>query len=303
MSLLAGGTKRRLGIRSTYFTIARKLRSTVERLQQGDYQQVIQEALESWRRFAHTMSQRDDVVLVDSCLFGYLTWSLFPLDVPGQQIEAYVAAVEELIALLAPCLVYLYQEDVGASLRRICERRGSATEERLLAQSTQSLYGRHHGLSGFAGMVEYWSAYRRLTDVMFDTFPFPKVAIDTTAGKWETYQRQAIEFLGLPPVSPALSVGPVDLLTGEYEFTMGEITGSVHVRLANGCLMLDGMPEVWQETPLIPIAPDRFEVESMPFEVRFVVGPAGDVTHMVVSGPEVIGGPIPRALVRCAVNE
>ena len=281
-----------------------ELRSTVERLQQGDYQQVIQEALEFWRCFAHTTSQRDDVVLVDSCLFGYLTWSLFPLDVPVDQIEAYVVAVEELVAPLDPCLIYLHQDDIGASLRRICARRGASTEQRLLEQSTRSPYGRRRSLNGFDGMVDYWSAYGRLTDGMFEACSFAKVAIETTAGDWVACQRQSIHFLSLnqPNQEPHALELPARF-SGRYEFTARGITGFVHVRLAKGCLILDGMPEVWRETPLIPIAPDCFQVESMPFEVRFVVGQAGDVTHMVVSGPEVIGGPIPRALVRCAVNE
>jgi thymidylate kinase len=273
------------------------LRQTVATLEQGEYAAVVDAALARWRRFAGMVANQQSVVLIDSCLFGYLTWSLFPFGVPVREIEAYVAEVLRIIAPADPCLIYLYQDDVAASLRRICDRRGAATEQRLMEQSTQSRYGRSHQLSGFAGMVEYWSAYRRLTDSMFGSFSFPRVAIETTAGDWPAYQRQALDFLGVRPrEAPHSSRTALSRFTGSYDYALDGDAGSVDIALDETGLILKGMPEVWQDTPLRPLAADRFAIESLPFEVRFEPDAGGEIARFVVSGPELLGGLVPRYL-------
>jgi len=272
------------------------LRETVASLTQGGYATVVDAALAQWRRFAGMVANEKRVVLLDSCLFGYLTWSLFPLGVPETEIESYVAEVARIMAPVDPCLIYLYQDDVGASLRRVCDRRGSATKQRLMEQSTQSRYGQRHQLSGFDGMVEYWNAYRRLTDAMYRSFAFPKIAIETTAGDWAAYQRRALALLDLPPRdAPQLSPAALCAFTGVYDDPVDG--GAVTVALGETGLILHGMPEVWQATPLWPLAVDRFAVESLPFELRFECGANGEC-QMLVDGPELIGGALPRLLVR-----
>ncbi len=275
------------------------LRQTIERLHSGDYERLIADALAGWDRFVHGVTGDDGVLLIDGCLFGYLTWSLFPQNVPERLITSYGAAVEELIAPLQPALIYLYQQDIDASLRRICVRRGVATEQRLLEQSTRSPYGRAHGLAGFDGMVQYWAAFRRLADEMFASVRYSKLAIDTSAGDWEAYEREAHTFLGLPMARasgrPDL---PVGRFVGMYEYVRDGESRLVHVGSVKNGLTVNGMPEIWQETPLIPLDGDRFALQSYPFEVRFETDGDGYVRRMIVTGPELLGGSIPRVLAR-----
>lgn len=177
------------------------LRQVVDDLARGAYRRVIAAALAQWRRFAAMVQEAETIVLIDSCLFGYLTWSLFPVAVPEVEIHAYVTEVARIIAPCHPCLIYFYQHDVAASLERLCVRRGGATAQRLIEQATQSRYGQQHGLQGVAGMVTYWTAYRHLTDAAFAELAFPKVAIETTAGDWPAYRRQVLAFLDVAPVA------------------------------------------------------------------------------------------------------
>jgi hypothetical protein len=239
------------------------------------------------------------VVLIDSCLFGYLTWSLFPLDVPEPEIAAYASDVVRIISVANPCVIYLYQDDVAASLRRICDRRGPATEQRLMEQSTQSRYGRRRRLLGFDGMVEYWCAYRRLTDSLFGTIRFPCIALETTAGDWSSYEQSALDFLGIPRRDvPSPDRARLSAFTGDYEYLAGSEARTASVVRSERGLILRGMPEVWQDTPLRPRAVDRFAIESVPFELAFERDADGNVARMRVSGPELLGGALPRLLVR-----
>jgi hypothetical protein len=109
----------------------------------------------------------NEIVIVDSCLFGYLTWTLFPYGVPNPIIKEYVKAVERIIAPLHPFLIYLYQTDLGAALAKICNRRGVEKEHNFVRAATQSIYGKSKGLVGFAGMVAYWKSRDRGTSRLF----------------------------------------------------------------------------------------------------------------------------------------
>jgi hypothetical protein len=81
-------------------------------------------------------------------MFGYLTWSLFPAWASKSEIAAYAAEVDRIISPLQPSLIYFYQEDIPASLKRICDRRGGDTDDRFIRQAADSKYGRQRGLNG-----------------------------------------------------------------------------------------------------------------------------------------------------------
>ena len=98
--------------------------------------------------FAQEIQSSESVVILDGCLFGYLTWSLFPLDIPASEIQDYLSQVEQIIHSLQPCLIYLYQQNISQALEKICERRGSDTRTRLIEQATKSPYGQRQGLRG-----------------------------------------------------------------------------------------------------------------------------------------------------------
>jgi hypothetical protein len=275
------------------------LRQVVDDLNQGRYGAVVAAALDQWRRFAAMLAASGEVGLIDSCLFGYLTWTLFPHDRPEAEILAYVAEVERIVAPLNPCLIYFRQEDVARSLRRLVDRRGGSTETLFIQKGTQSTYGRHHRLEGFDGMVAYWTAYRQVTDTAFARSALWKVAIDTTLGDWPAYRQQVLAFLDLAPLAEAAV--PADVLqrfVGRYAYAEREAQSSVTVSLEAGSLVLDGLPQVWPRTRLVPTSASTFAVESLPFEARFEEDGRGAVVRMVISGPALLGGRPPAILTK-----
>src|SRR5262245_7497728 len=72
------------------FDDAASLRRTVDDLAAGRHRSVVEAALAKWSAFAPR--QRRPLVL-DGCLFGYLTWSLFWADAPDDEVADYVSAV------------------------------------------------------------------------------------------------------------------------------------------------------------------------------------------------------------------
>jgi len=273
------------------------LRRVLAELSSGQHPRVVTRALARWQRFVDATRAAEEVVLLDGCLFRYLTWSLFPLALPDAEIRAYLAAVERIIAPLAPCLIYLYQDDLAASFRRVFASRGPAIERAYIRHVEESPYGALHGLRGFAGLVRYWADYRALTDAAFAALPWDKIALETTGGAWHTYERRALDLLDLPPAVGTDGGLPTDLrrFVGAYRSLDGAPPATCVVRLGGAGLLLDGMPEVWPGARLVPKGRGAFDVASLPIEISFAGEAAGGgADTMTVAAPEFLGGGIPK---------
>lgn len=277
------------------------LRHVLAALSSGQHPHVVTRALAQWQHFVDAVQAEEEVVLLDGCLFGYLTWSLFPLAVPDREIRAYLAAVERIITPLAPCLLYLYQDDLAASFRRVFASRGPTIERVYIRNVEESPYGTLHGLRGFAGLVRYWAAYRALTDAAFAALPWDKIALETTEGAWHTYEQRVLDLLDLPPSDQTDRELPTDprRFVGTYRSIGDASPVTCTVQLEDTGLLLNGLPEVWPRTRLVPISPDVFDVASLPIEISFADDAAGGRTDtMTVRAPEFLGGRIPTVFKR-----
>lgn len=272
-----------------------------EDLHGGRYRAVIAAALRQWRRFAAQVGAGEEIVVADGCLFGYLAWSLFPLDVSPAEIVAYIAEVEATIAPLNPVLITFRQEDIARSLARVCARRGGNTEARFVSNATESRYGQRHNLRGFAGLVSFWSDYRQLIDTACATSPFPILTIETDAAEWPSYQRRCLDFLGLAPeaVVSSVIVDP-QRHVGTYHAEQGDAQAEVLIDAADGRLVFDGLPELWPRTPLLPRGEDTFALEGLPFTVTFGSGQEQGDRDLRLSGPPLLSGTLPTTFVRNA---
>ncbi len=281
------------------FDDAASLQRVLEDLAAGNHQLVVDAVLEKWRALSREIQASGPVVILDSCLFGYLAWTLFPFDVPEDAITAYLAQVEQIIRAANPRLIYLYQDDVGAALWKICRRRGGDTEQRFIRNATESAYGKRHGLRGSDGMVTFWGRYREFMDAAFARIRFPKLAIENAAGDWLAYQRAAQQFLDLPTTdAPGAGMQDHERFVGDYRGRSGDAEVVCRVRMANNTLHIDDLPFVWPENRLIPIAMNRFAIESFPITVEFEEDETGAIAGMVITGAALLSGTIDHRFVR-----
>jgi len=276
------------------FTDPVSLRGLLDDLAAGRYRRVVAAALLRWHAFAANLAAAEGVVLVDSALLGYLTWTLFPADVPQETILAYLAQVQAILAPAQPCLIYAYQDDIAASLRRVCDSRGPQIEQSYIANAAGSAYGRRHGLRGFDGLVAYWSAYRVFTDGAVATLRedpgWSGLTLETTAGEWPRYQAEACAYLGVdPPRIPMPPIAYLESLAGVYRPLGDPARPDVRVTQRDGWLYADGLPETWPQSRLIPHDIGVFDVQSLPFTVSFTPGLAGAMI-LTATGPPLLGG-------------
>ena len=275
------------------------LQETIDALTTGQYRQIIEAALVKWEKFSKKLQSSEIVAVLDGCLFGYLTWSLFPLGVPADEIHSYLSQVEQILHPLHPCLLYLYQQDVAHALEKICERRGGDTRSRFIAGATQSSYGKQRQLQGFDGMVTYWMDFRDLIETAFSLFDASKLTLENSAGNWLTYERNVLAFFGLPLWEKEIVVpSELERFVGAYSVEEDEGQHTCLVLLEENCLIVDGIPQVWPRTRLIPESRYRFAVESLPFQITFEKDANEIVTGMRVTGPELLFGTVDRLFVR-----
>ncbi|MFN8536658.1 MAG: hypothetical protein U0232_04175 [Thermomicrobiales bacterium] len=271
------------------FRNAEELRQVVADLGSGQHGRVIAAALEQWRAFAASVAAGDEVVVLDGCLFGYLTWSLFPFDVPDGEILAYVAEVASILSGVDPCVVSIRTDDVAASWRRLFAARGEAWARSAVERVTKSPYGERRGLVGFEGLVAYWQAYQGLVDEVFARLSFAKLALGMD--EQGSYLPAVLAFLGVTPGEAV--VAPDDEVmrfAGRYMRREGDDERRVEVAVREGALSLVGVPELWPQNRLVPVAAGEFVVEAFPFRVRFGGGAPGRGTQMVIDGPDLLGG-------------
>ncbi|QSO54305.1 hypothetical protein JZ785_11355 [Alicyclobacillus curvatus] len=85
--------------------------------------------------------------------------------------------MEATLKLCNPMVVYFYQNDIESSLKQIIQRRGNETEQVFITNATECNYGKRNRLSGFTGLVSYWTEYRRITDEAYSYLGFPKITM------------------------------------------------------------------------------------------------------------------------------
>lgn len=277
------------------FDDAESMQRVVDDLSNGNYRRVVEQALRRWESFSAAVQSSDKVILIDSCLFGYLTWSLFPQNVPLEEIRHYVREVERIVSGCSPRLIYFYQQDVAAALRNICDRRGADTELHFIHAAADSPYGKARGLSGFDGLAAYWRDYRALTDSLFEHISFPKISIDNSTEQWPLYYRQMLDFLNidgaLDTEDLALPDESLQLYAGTY-YAGIENMPLCTISVEKGALIADGLPQVWRKSQLIPVSRHEFEVSSLPFRVAFLANAVGEIEVMHLTGPALLDGTV-----------
>ena len=272
------------------FTDRESLQATLTDLGAGQSAAVLSRALDRWRAFVEDAARRDEVVLIDSCLYGYLTWTLFWYDVPVEEIFRYVAAVEEIVRPLDPHLIYLRQEDVSQTMAAVTDARGNGHRDLYVKRAEDSPHGKRRGLRGFDGLVAYWEGYRAVTAELFARSALDRLELSSAIG-WPARRQRLLSFSGLAE-TPPLGVN-LSRFAGSYDGT--------EVRLEEDDLFAYDLPDRWHRLRLVPLGGTAFDVESLPHRVDFEVDAAGRVTALRVTGPPMLVSPaldkrIPRTV-------
>ena len=168
-------------------------------------------AIEKWENFVKKQKLSDEIVILDSSIFQFQIYTLILADVPLKELQEFIEALYNIISPLNPSLVYLYRENTESTIEFLIKDRGNAFLERIWERDKDQPYykNRPNGVDGYKMFLRDYGKYAKL---LFDSFPFQKLPLEITQGKWEEYVNQLMKFLDIEYIHPPNGTYP----TGKY---------------------------------------------------------------------------------------
>jgi hypothetical protein len=254
----------------------------------GGYQsweQFAERRVERWRAFA-AVAVEDDVTLVPESAFLQLpVFAMLRRNVDPSLITALVGRLVEAVAPLRPALVYLARRDPEGAFRAIGEQRGLAWLLHHMAESGGYQFLQTRGLSGLDGLLAYWRAHADLCGAIVERVDLPKLVLEVGANGWVERRRRICQFVGVPyqedPIADAPTIAKV---TGRFSDGKRKVT----IEMVEGRLALRGT--LWRSNALLPVAPDVFDVESLPLRLNSSATPRRGSTPSTAAA-RASGGP------------
>lgn len=264
------------------------LRDCIADLRNGRFEDVIQAALGCWRRFANDLRGSDTSIIVDGCLSIYLTYTLFFYDFEESAIAAYVDEVIRIISDCDPRLILLRPTDLTHNFASVCAIRGDPWSNNHITTITSSPRGKRLGLSGFDGLVEFWSAYREMTDRLFLSIPFARIVVPGAAEDWPTSRQLLTEALSIDPGSEDKSDGDLERFVGCYVDQRSGADTGYEVIAEHDVLVLSGLIGFGDRCRLVRRGTCSFGFEAFPFEVTFRAGDGARADEMTIEGSDLL---------------
>lgn len=153
--------------------------------------------LQRWQTFSDQAQTQDTVYVFECCFLQNPTTTLMARhNLPMSAIQKHILALAEITAPLSPRLVYLQQGDVRATLENIRRQRPREWSDFVTWYLTAQEYGQRHGLSGYAGVIDFYTIRQALELEFIQDLPMPSLVVSDITG-WETRYQYLDTFLGI----------------------------------------------------------------------------------------------------------
>lgn len=238
----------------------------------------------NWVAYFDQVGSSAEIRVLEACFFNNLLETLWAHNVERSQIIQFADELQTFIEPLNPTLVYLVQDDVENALERNFLDRGNGFRAYVIEFATSTPLAKTRGWEGYEGMVRFWQEFVALTDVLFIGFPGRKLKIDNTAGDWETYNQEVVDFLSIPLI-PEENISQTEALSLIGVYKDRQSGKDFAVRFEAGELSINLFLNVW--TRLIRRAPNVFLAEGWPFVISFKSGEMSGASTLQISGKDV----------------
>jgi thymidylate kinase len=241
------------------------------------------EMRERWAAYVDQVELSGEVRVVEASFFNNLIESLLAYNVDRPKILQYGDELQALIEPLNPTLVYLVQEDVDRALERNFKGRGKGFRNYVIRYATDTPFAKQRGWEGYEGMVMFWREFVTVTDELFQRYRIRKLKIDNSAGNWDDYNRQVLEYLSIPLIpEQGVSQSEAIKLIGVYKDRSGK---EFTVHYEDGELTINLFLNV--RTRLVRRAEQVFLAEGWHFEISFESDGLSGASVMRIGGRDV----------------
>lgn len=236
-----------------------------------------------WARFAAEVRASAEVRILESVLLQSPILTALQGNVAGDVILLFLRRLQEMLAPVAPWLVYLHHPRPEEAWRNIAARRGRGWERHHTEGLEQTPFAATRDKIGVALRLAYWRAHGDLVERAVAASPLRTTVVDVTEGDWTGRRRGLLGQLGLDLADdPLVSEASLVPFAGTYRGGPGGRRDCA-VALRDGQLVVNGL--LWPRNPLLPLRPGVFAAQSWPFEFHFEPDGDGAAQRLRVVGP------------------
>jgi len=154
--------------------------------------------LQNWHKFVADALEQDFVYVFECCFLQNPATTLFAYhNLPAEAVRQHILALADIVRPLAPKLVYLARQDVGATLEAVRRERPPEWADFVTWYLTGQDYGKAHNLSGFDGVVAFYAMRQAFELDVLPALPLSSAVI-ADDGDWATRHEALLSFLGNP---------------------------------------------------------------------------------------------------------
>jgi len=226
-------------------------------------------ALEKWAHFTkNVLKHLGGVYIIDSAIFQFQIFSFLFKNRPYEEIQNFIDLLVKIIRPLNPRLIFLYRENIEATIDYLENDRGTSYLEYMWRRDKAQPYytGKPPGAESFK---QFLRDYARTADLLFDAFPANKLSLEISDGNWLRREDEMLAFLGVNR-APGPDALPQN---GVY---INEALGFV--------INVDGLSftdPTNQTRKLFPKSYNEFYVDWLPTVLRF------EEERLVISGSQI----------------
>lgn len=143
-----------------------------------------------WREFTESALMGSDTFIFDCCFIqNPVTIGMIKYDANKEEILSYVKELAAIVERLNPLLIYIEQNDLDHSFRKIVKERPKEWSEGFIEYYTNQGYGQEHGYEGLEGTLHVLQARRVLEEEILNGINIAKQKVDNSSFNLNDYKQ------------------------------------------------------------------------------------------------------------------
>jgi tRNA uridine 5-carbamoylmethylation protein Kti12 len=150
-----------------------------------------------WQAFVEAAVRDPAVSIIESRLWQNTALFMYMSTYPAEDVVRYHQHVWQVLEPLAPVLLYLYQDNTDAALRRNYALRGEQWVEEMLQSTSTYAWFQSRGRADFDDWVRFFVEWGQVAECLYADWPYRKTRMLNPHDDWPAAYQQMAAFLQL----------------------------------------------------------------------------------------------------------
>lgn len=226
------------------------------------------EMLKRWQNLVDMIVESGEIYIIENCFFlsvcRYFAESAYTVE---QTLE-YFYHLSEILTKADTLLVYLRSPNVKESLEHAFTICGKWWKDLILTPSGEK-YFHINEYKGDETIYQTWDLHQEISDEVFTHYSGDKLMLDTPVGSWYDHPEKILSHIDLPYIDvPPIKIQSPEQFCGKYSVVIDGEKEIVQIMYDATHKTLYAVA-FWDYMKLCPIAPNAFEIESLPIVFTF----------------------------------